>query len=345
MFAVKEDINDITNIVTFVKSRGAFIEYLKIDHPLIIIIDNSTKDKTNADIIRGRQEKLNVDAEYIIQTGNKFWLYKVMQAQHDFTMTKICSYELVALLSDALQSLSLYSTTPTFNFTYNGNQCSVNKFSFSNMVTNPHILIVGHGCDVVRVAEIIIETLNDEAIIISSSSVNANGTIFAESFPNNIIFETIEDADIPNILQGQSDTVALREYVKKTICLDISDIDSGTLVQDHNMQELLRNGRHYYLACAIVSSLPTKLPPDLRLNLDYVILLAEKNMTETNKRHLYDRYATGFRSFEDFETIFDLFTQDNGVMIIDNRTPANDYLTKIYYYNLNRVLIKNARQS
>jgi hypothetical protein len=100
--------------------------------------------------------------------------------------------------------------------------------------------------------------------------------------------------------------------------------------KDENIMEILMNGRHYKLTYILTMQTPLGITPDLRLNFDYIFLLKED--TFTNKKKLYDNYANVFPTQAHFEKVFSVCTKDCGVMVVDNKKPADDIRDKIFWF-------------
>lgn len=75
---------------------------------------------------------------------------------------------------------------------------------------------------------------------------------------------------------------------------------------------------------------PLGIKPELRLNFDYVFLLADD--TVSNQKRIYEHYAGIFPNFEAFRQVFSQLTADYGTMVIVNRGVRDNVLEKVFYY-------------
>jgi hypothetical protein len=75
---------------------------------------------------------------------------------------------------------------------------------------------------------------------------------------------------------------------------------------------------------------PLGIKPELRVNFDYIFLLADD--TYTIQKRLFEHYAGMFPNFEAFRQVFSQLTADYGCMVIINRGIRNNFLDKVMYY-------------
>jgi hypothetical protein len=103
-----------------------------------------------------------------------------------------------------------------------------------------------------------------------------------------------------------------------------------TWVKDENIMEILMNGRHYKLTYILTMQTPLGIPPDLRLNFDYIFLLKEDS--SINKKKLWDNFASMFPTQAIFEKVFAKCTEDFKAMVIDNRKPSDKIKDKVFWF-------------
>lgn len=75
---------------------------------------------------------------------------------------------------------------------------------------------------------------------------------------------------------------------------------------------------------------PLGIPPNLRTNIDYVFILREPYMT--NRKRIYDNYASMFPTFESFCSVMDQTTADYECLVIDNNSKSNNMQDQIFWY-------------
>jgi hypothetical protein len=104
--------------------------------------------------------------------------------------------------------------------------------------------------------------------------------------------------------------------------------DSWT--HDKNIRYLFMNGRWLKVFFIITMQYPLGIQPSLRTNVDYVFILREPYIS--NRKRIYDNYASAFPSFEFFCQMMDQCTEDYGCIIIDNTTQSSKLEDTVYWY-------------
>jgi len=101
-------------------------------------------------------------------------------------------------------------------------------------------------------------------------------------------------------------------------------------VRDKNIQEIFMNGRHFNILFLATTQYPVAVPPDLRTNIDYVLIFRENNVGIRKK--IYDHYAGIFPSFHMFCEVMDELTRDFGCMVIDNTVTSSKLTDVVFWY-------------
>lgn len=90
------------------------------------------------------------------------------------------------------------------------------------------------------------------------------------------------------------------------------------------------NGRHAAMTFILTMQYQIGIPPDLRVNIDWVFICKETKKIEKEK--LWKYYAGIFPTFDMFNQIFDRCTQDKRVMVIDSLSESSKIEEQIYWY-------------
>jgi hypothetical protein len=104
--------------------------------------------------------------------------------------------------------------------------------------------------------------------------------------------------------------------------------DSWT--HDKNIRYLFMNGRWLKVFFIITMQYPLGIQPALRTNVDFVFILREPYMT--NRKRIFDNYASAFPSFEFFCQIMDQCTENFECLVINNNTRSNKLEDAIFWY-------------
>jgi len=104
--------------------------------------------------------------------------------------------------------------------------------------------------------------------------------------------------------------------------------DSWT--HDKNIRYLFMNGRWLKVFFIITMQYPLGIQPALRTNVDFVFILREPYAT--NRKRIFDNYASAFPSFEFFCQIMDQCTQNYECLVVDNTSQSAKLEDCIFWY-------------
>ncbi len=104
--------------------------------------------------------------------------------------------------------------------------------------------------------------------------------------------------------------------------------DSWT--RDVNIRYLFMNGRWLKVFFIITMQYPLGIQPALRTNVDYAFILREPY--ETNRRRIYENYASVFKTFDDFCQVMDQCTQNYECLVIDNTSHSSKLEDCVFWY-------------
>ena len=88
--------------------------------------------------------------------------------------------------------------------------------------------------------------------------------------------------------------------------------------------------RHWKVLLVITMQYPLGIPPALRTNVDYVFILRENIMS--NRKRIYENYASMFATFEAFCSVLDSCTENYECLVIDNNSKSNQLKDQIFWY-------------
>jgi len=233
---------------------------------------------------------------------------------------------------------------------------SINEFTLDMFVPHPAIILIAkRGSGKSWVVRAIMNYFRDIPVGLVISKTDRMNRFYADFFPDTYIHYDYKSEIIENVMNRQIDMIEKNgekeeKYKKKhgknheknekkgigildTRCFVVMDDclgQKGAWVKDPPIQELLFNGRHYHIMYILTMQYPLGITPDLRLNFDYIFLLADD--TISNLKRMYDHYAGIFPTFESFRQIFGKLTDDNGSMVIVNRGAKKTIFDKIFWY-------------
>lgn len=175
--------------------------------------------------------------------------------------------------------------------------------------------------------------------IVVSATERANHH-FEQFVPKFLIYDEFDPAIIQKFMERQEKiTDQVMEERKKYGRTDLDNraflilddcLYDKTWPNDKNIRCIFMNGRHYGITFAITMQYPLGIPPHLRANVDYVIILRE-NMVK-NRERIYAQYAGMFPTFEVFNQVMDACTQNYECLVIDNKVQSNKLEDQVYWY-------------
>jgi len=104
--------------------------------------------------------------------------------------------------------------------------------------------------------------------------------------------------------------------------------------RDKLMRMVFMNGRHWKMMLVITMQYPLGVPPVLRTNIDYVFILREP--IDTNRRRIWENYASMFPTFESFKMVLDQTTEDYHALVINNNAKSNKLTDMVFWYKASR---------
>lgn len=95
-------------------------------------------------------------------------------------------------------------------------------------------------------------------------------------------------------------------------------------------REIFMNGRHSNIFTMVTAQWIMDVPPDLRANVDYVIVLRDN--IKTNRERVYKYFAGMFDNFAVFDDVMKQCTSGRDAMVIDCNSSSYDVRESVYFY-------------
>jgi hypothetical protein len=172
------------------------------------------------------------------------------------------------------------------------------------------------------------------------SGTEAGNGFYSHLVPKLFIHEEYNSVLIENVLRRQK--AVLKQMNKEIEAYKRSSIDPRTFVilddclydntwsRDKLMRLLFMNGRHWKVMLIICMQFPLGIPPNLRTNIDYVFLLREPYIS--NRRRIFEHYASCFPTFEAFCTVMDQTTENYECLVLNNNAKSNNLKDQVFWY-------------
>lgn len=172
------------------------------------------------------------------------------------------------------------------------------------------------------------------------SGTEAGNGFYSAHVPRLFIHEEYNTVLIENVLRRQR--IALKNMQKEMEMYRRTTIDPRAFVilddclydqswtRDKMMRLLFMNGRHWKVMLIITMQYPLGVPPNLRTNIDYVFILREPYLT--NRKRIWENYASMFPTFEAFNSVMDQTTENYECLVINNNAKSNKLNDCIFWY-------------
>lgn len=176
--------------------------------------------------------------------------------------------------------------------------------------------------------------------IVFSSSEQAS-PFFSNFIPDTFIYSDFDSEKINKLFIKQSEKISY--YREKGIgnngktdennvfiVLDDMLHNANVWKRDDNMKNIIFNGRHYNILSILTTQYAQSIPADFRGNMDYVFIFNEPSIT--NRRKIYEAYASCIPSFDGFCNILDRCTEDHSCLVVKTFSSTNNIEDQVFWY-------------
>jgi hypothetical protein len=209
----------------------------------------------------------------------------------------------------------------------------IKKFDMSNLKKDGIIVLLGkrRTGKSFMVKDILFHKRNEMPMgtVISRTDKMSH---FYDQFIPKICIHNIFSADILKKVLLRQVKANKEDWKHKGAFLLMDDClaDASNWTKDESIKEIFFNGRWYKLLYIVTMQAPMAMPPALRTNIDYTIILKNNNASDREK--IYKHYAGVFPTRELFERTMDGCTEDYNSLIIDNTTHSNRLEDQVFFY-------------
>lgn len=216
-----------------------------------------------------------------------------------------------------------------------------NKFNMSTLKDNSAIcLIAKRNSGKSWLVKDILYHKRDIPVVIIISPTEKLGGFYNTFIPNSFIYNEYKSSILNKIFKRQEVIIKKnKENEKKNkkqtdprilIVMDDCLASKNLWSKDHNIYELLCNGRHYYITFILTMQYSLGIQPELRNNFDFIFLLAED--FANNQKRLYEHWTGIFETFDTFRKVFIQMTTDFGCMVLNSQIKNHDITEKVFWY-------------
>lgn len=182
----------------------------------------------------------------------------------------------------------------------------------------------------------IMYTLRDQfpVVTVVSTTDKLNHT-FSTHVPEMLIHDKYESCIIEKILDRQRSLVQRKNLrINPNLLLILDDIQGTTraIRTDTSLDTIYTTGRHFKVTFISAMQYVNGLSPTQRSNTDYICLSRDNNLE--NQKKLFQAFAGMFNNFKEFQSTFMRLTENNGIMIINNREQSMDIEKCVFWYRV-----------
>ena len=164
--------------------------------------------------------------------------------------------------------------------------------------------------------------------IIMSGTEEANRFYESMGVPPAYIYHDFDEPALERLVETQKRLTKMGKAQPVFAVLD--DVAySKTIFNKKVIRELALNGRHYRITVILALQYALDIPPAIRSNLDYVMLLRDN----INRDKLYKNFFHGLLpSFAFFNELMDRCTSDYRTLILDNAAHSTHLSDILFWY-------------
>jgi hypothetical protein len=170
---------------------------------------------------------------------------------------------------------------------------------------------------------------------------------FTPHIPSRFIFSQYTPQLLQTFQKRQMDLKQKKQLSRAGICDPVyKDVDCrGILIMDDcladsknwkndpSLKWIFMNGRHADITFILTMQYQVGIPPELRVNIDWVFICRETKKLEKDKLLKY--YAGIFPNFDMFNQIFNKCTRDKRCMVIDSLSESDKIEEQVFWYKAN----------
>ncbi len=161
-----------------------------------------------------------------------------------------------------------------------------------------------------------------------SGTEDSNGT-YASFMPDVCIHNKL---DFKALEQFKTRQKIAGKYLKYPYAINIIDdcTDDPKLLKKPIIQDVYKNGRHWYMLHILSLQYCLDIPPAIRNNYDYAFIFKENIIATREKLHKY--FGACVHKFSDFNNLLDQITGDYTALVIKNSANATTAEECLFWY-------------
>jgi hypothetical protein len=132
-------------------------------------------------------------------------------------------------------------------------------------------------------------------------------------------------------ITGYGDRMYANVDCRGVLIMDDCLADNSNWKKDPSLRWIFMNGRHADTTFILTMQYQVGIPPELRVNIDWVFLCRENKKIEKEKLHKY--YAGIFPSYDMFNQIFSRCTKNKNCMVINSLAESERIEDQVFWFH------------
>lgn len=102
------------------------------------------------------------------------------------------------------------------------------------------------------------------------------------------------------------------------------------ILRDKAMRAVFMNGRHWKIHLWCTAQYLMDVPPDIRMQIDYVFVFRDNAFN--NRKKLHSHFFGVFEKYDDFSTVMTNCTENYECLVLNNAAHSNDIESTVFWY-------------
>lgn len=208
----------------------------------------------------------------------------------------------------------------------------ITRWDPSTIKRNRNILIIGRrGSGKSTILENLLFEQKDHYDIVCGMcpTINSQKMMLRHMPPELIYPDGNSERDLCRMISVQKEQTARGRNRRSLIIWDDCMFDTK-IIRSKIMRDLAMNGRQYNITFMNCMQYCLDMPPSIRSQIDYVIVMKEN--VKVNKEKLHKYFFGVFPSLADFSRTMDRVTENFGALVLDNTSPESQIDKCVYWY-------------
>jgi len=162
-----------------------------------------------------------------------------------------------------------------------------------------------------------------------SATERAN-PFWAAHIPKCFLYDEFDSDITKSLFKMQRKCKKELGYAEQSFAIYDDLMFNRNFIKDKTTKQVLFNGRHDNIFCLITTQYLTDVPPNIRSNVDYVIIMRDN--IRNNREKVYTYFAGMFSTFAAFDEVMMACTQNHEALVIDQTCLSYDISDSVFFY-------------